>query len=270
MLADQVDDAVLALQRQLGVASGLYGRLWLLKQIMLQKRFARRHIGNAAAVLFVSQADADSFKSFCPDAHTVTIANGVDTDFFAPSADEARPAPAQVVFEGVMGFEPNIDAARYFCADILPLLQRDEPGLRFAIVGRDPSPEVLALAGPGVEVSGYVDDIRPYMHSTAVFVCPMRIGAGIKNKILQAWAMGMAVVSTSEGAMGLPAQDGQNILLRDRPAEFAAAVLSLRHDPALRRRLGQAGRKCVEQAFSWRSKAAEFEQLMHAVAQQRP
>lgn len=273
LLADQVDDAVLMLERQLSVASKLYPRLWLAKQIMLQKQFARRHIANAAAVLFVSEADEASFRKFCPQADTHTIANGVDLEYFAPipaaASTSAKPVQAQLIFEGVMAFGPNIDAARYFCADILPAIQCAEPTVRFSIVGRDPAPEVQALAGPQVEVTGFVTDIRPYLQSAAVFVCPMRMGAGIKNKILQAWAMGMAVVSTPEGAMGLPAVDGKNILLRSKPEEFAQAVLELLHTPTLRERLGSEGRTCVEQHFSWQSKAAEFDALMRQAAAPR-
>ncbi|MGS0754208.1 glycosyltransferase [Roseateles sp. GG27B] len=274
ILADQVDDAVLMLKRQLGIANKLYHRLWLAKQIMLQKQFARQHIANAAAVLFVSEADEASFRKFCPQAKTHTIANGVDLDFFTPIAaatsTQARPGRAQLVFEGVMSFGPNIDAARYFCADILPAIQRAEPNTHFTIVGRDPVPEVLALAGPQVDVTGFVTDIRPYLQSSAVFVCPMRMGAGIKNKILQAWAMGMAVVATPEGAMGLPAVDCENILLRSGPEDFAQATLELLRSPAARARLGSAGRACVEQHFSWQSKAAALDALMQQAAAQRP
>jgi glycosyltransferase involved in cell wall biosynthesis len=282
ILADQVDDAVLALKRQLSVASTLYPRLWLAKQIMLQKQFARQHIANAAAVLFVSEADEASFRRFCPQANTQTIANGVDLEFFTPAAIESSEqatststststaAPPQLIFEGVMSFGPNVDAARYFCADILPAILHAAPETRFSIVGRDPLPEVQALVGPQVEVTGFVTDIRPYLQSSAVFVCPMRMGAGIKNKILQAWAMGMAVVSTPEGAMGLPAIDGENILLRSEPADFAQAALELMQTPNLRERLGRAGRARVEKEFSWASKAVQFEALMRQAAAQRP
>lgn len=268
LLADQVDDAVLPLQRQLSVAPTLYSRLWLYKQVLLQKRFGKLHIANAGAVLFVSQADADSFQRFCPGAKTHTIANGVDLEYFSP-VEPVESGP-QLVFEGVMGFSPNIDAALYLCNDILPAIRRAEPAVRLTIVGRDPAPEVQALAAEHVQVTGRVPDIRPYMKPSSVFVCPMRMGAGIKNKILQAWAMGMAVVSTPEGAMGLPAIDGQNLLLCDSPESFAQATVRLLRDGALRARLGQAGRTCVEREFSWQSKAHEFEALMFEVAQTRP
>ncbi len=267
LLADQVDDTLLALQRQLALAEGAYRRLWLRKQLHLQRRFARRVLAPAPAVLFVSPLDEASFKRACPGARTVTIANGVDENFFRPGL-RTGPAPQrpELVFEGVMKFGPNVDAVQYFVKDILAHIRQQQPDVHFTVVGRDPVPEVQALASPHVEVTGFVDDVRPWLARAQVFVCPMRSGAGIKNKILQAWAMGLAVVSTSEGAHGLDARDGQNMLIRDTPQAFASAVLGLLADPATVQRLGVEGRRMVEQHYAWSSKAAELDALFSRVA----
>ena len=268
LLADQVDDTQLSLQRQLALASGVYPRLWLRKQLFLQRRFARRVLATAPAVLFVSPLDEASFQRVCPGAPTVTIANGVDETYFRPGLHEgSAPRRPELVFEGVMMFDPNVDAVQYFVGDILWRVRQRQGDVHFTVVGRDPVPEVQALASPQVDVTGFVDVIRPWLARAQVFVCPMRSGAGIKNKILQAWAMGLAVVSTSEGAHGLEARDGQNMLIRDTPQDFADAVLGLLTDPAAAQRLGAAGRRMVEQHYAWSSKAAELDALFERLVE---
>ncbi|MEO8029747.1 MAG: glycosyltransferase family 4 protein, partial [Gemmatimonadota bacterium] len=106
-------------------------------------------------------------------------------------------------------------------------------------------------ADPGIELTGYVQDVRPYVHDAGCFIVPLRIGGGTRLKILDAWAMGKAVVSTSIGCEGLRAVDGQNILIRDSPKEFAEAVALVLRDAALRQRLGAAARQTVEETYSW-------------------
>lgn len=270
LLADQVDDAFLGIRRQLALGGSLRRRITLRKQLMLQRQFARRHIANASAVLFVSELDERSFLAACPGAPTVTIANGVDEVYFTPSGVEPagfRGRP-EVVFEGVMCFSPNVDAATYFVSEIFPLLKERIRDVHCSLVGRDPSPTVWALKGEDVEVTGFVEDVRPWLEGAHVFVCPMRSGAGIKNKILQAWAMGKAVVSTPEGAFGLPVEHGKNIMLCSSPAEFAEAAAILIREPSLRSALGAEARKTIESGYSWASKARELECLMERIVVQ--
>jgi glycosyltransferase involved in cell wall biosynthesis len=266
LLADQVDDSFLRMRRELRLASSLYARLWTLKQFALTWAFAFGHLRKAGAVLFVSQADADSFKRVMPTAKTVVVENGVDEDYFSPATTlPSGGAASEIVFEGSMFFAPNIDAARYFVEAILPIVRKAVPQVRFTIVGRNPTREVLALASHGVEVTGSVPDVRPYLQRAQVFVCPMRSGAGIKNKILQAWAMGKAIVSTTAGVGSLKTTEGQNILIRDTAEEFAAAVVGLLRDPAQAARLGEAGRSTIESHYTWAAKSAELEALMEKV-----
>lgn len=269
LLADQVDDSFLRLERDLALAEGAYKRLWLRKQIYLQRQFARQFLQRAAAVLFVSPLDAASFQRVCPAASVVTIANGVDEDYFAPHAvvPKASVAAHELVFEGAMDFEPNVDAAVYLVREILGSIRQRHPDTHLSLVGRSPVDKVRQLASDNVEVTGFVEDIRPWLARADVFVCPMRSGAGIKNKILQAWAMGLTVVSTPEGACGLSARDGENILIRSSSVDFAHAVSGLLVDHEARRRIGSAGRATVEREYSWTSKAAEFESLLASIAE---
>jgi glycosyltransferase involved in cell wall biosynthesis len=269
LLADQVDDSFLALRRALRIANGTYKKLWYLKQIGLQWLFQFQHVRNAESVLFVSEKDARSFQRFLPFTRTVVIENGVDENYFHPTAlqnAKATHATPEIVFEGSMFFAPNIDAACYFVQAVLPLIRRVIPDAGFTIVGRDPPAEVRSLAGNGIIVTGSVPDVRPYLQRGSVFVCPMRSGAGIKNKILQAWAMGKAIVSTSDGVGSLKVSDGKNILIRNTSQSFADAVVELLRNPTLAAEIGAAGRATIEAHYTWSAKAAEMEALMVQVA----
>lgn len=270
LLADQVDDSFLRMQRELRLASTPYTKLWTLKQLALTWLFSFHHLRKAGAVLFVSQADADSFKNLMPFANTSVVENGVDEAYFFPDntspPDQGQEVP-EIVFEGSMFFAPNIDAARYFVEAIFPLIRKELPLARFTIVGRNPTEEVMALAGNGVEVTGSVPDVRPYLQRAGVFVCPMRSGAGIKNKILQAWAMGKAIVSTTEGVGSLKVSEGHNILIRNTPHDFANSVVDLLRNPAKAAQLGDAGRNTIESHYTWDAKARELEALMEQIVQ---
>jgi len=266
LLADQVDDAFLRMRRELKLAPTLYSKLWILKQIFLTWIFSFQHLRNAGAVLFVSQADANSFKAFMPIAKTTVVENGVDETYFCPD-DALRPGEksTEIVFEGSMSFGPNVDAAQYFVDAIFPLVRKEIPQARFTIVGRDPTDSVKALTGNGVEVTGSVPDIRPYLKNAGVFVCPMRSGAGIKNKILQAWSMGKAVVSTAEGVGSLMVSEGNNILVRNAPQAFADAVVDLLMNCEKAAQLGKEGRATILEHYTWAAKAGELETLMEQI-----
>ena len=164
-----------------------------------------------------------------------------------------------------MGFAPNVDAVRYLVSNILPRILETVPSVHLYIVGKDPHPDIMAASGERITVTGFVQDIRPWLIKARVFVCPLQKGAGIKNKILQAWAMGIPVVATTKSVGGLRILDGYNILVRDRPDAFAEAVVSLLHHPRLARSIGMAGRYTVEQHYSWTQAAVHFgDILQHA------
>jgi glycosyltransferase involved in cell wall biosynthesis len=147
----------------------------------------------------------------------------------------------------------------HFIDAILPLLRREVPEVSVTIVGRNPSRQLRdAAATAGVSVTGTVDDVRPYIRRAAVYVVPLRIGGGTRLKIYEALAMAKAVVSTTIGAEGLPLQEGVHILRADDPDAFAGKVLDLLRDPARRRELGTAGRRLMEQEYSWSRVAQDF------------
>ena len=264
LLIDECDHEGLLIRRRMALECNPLRWLKAFKRYQMRLAFERRTFRAADAVLFVSDLDRASFARNCPDIAAHVIANGVDVDFFAPNKEPA--VGLEVVFEGNMSFPPNVDAVVYFVQRILPLIRRRIPEVTFTIIGRDPTHEVERLESPTVTVTGFVEDVRPHLARGRVFVCPMRRGAGIKNKILQAWAMGIPVVSTPEGTGGLKAMDGVNLLLGHSPQAFADAVVDLLTDDVRRAELGAAGRQTVLEHYTWEQRGNELETLMDALA----
>lgn len=257
VVADVMDDGLLEHSRALLRARRPLALLLTLKHLINTARWERRFFPHAARCLFVSQVDARWARSLVPGLPITVVENGVDSDFFQP-LDGTEDFPS-LVFEGNQGFPPNIDAARHLVSDVFPLVRREFPACRVYIVGRDPDRATLALASDRVVVTGRVEDIRPYLDRASVFVCPMRIGAGIKNKILQAWAMAKPVVATPIAVGGLQARHGDNIAIARRAATFAAEVVQLLRDPVRRRELGKRGRDTVLARYTWQEQASRLE-----------
>jgi glycosyltransferase involved in cell wall biosynthesis len=229
-------------------------------------RAERHYLRLANRVLTVSNSDRDYFSEFiAPDKITV-IPTGVDVDFFQPVAGKEQ--PNFLVFTGSMDWRPNEDGILHFVKTILPRIRIQVPNVSLLVVGRHPSPRLLALTKTieGVQVTGKVEDIRAYVHQGSVYIVPLRVGSGTRLKIFEAMAMGKAVVSTSIGAEGLPVQPGRDIVLADTPESFASAVINLLHDPVRRGELGRAARELVEQKYSWESIGKDFESVLVKVA----
>jgi sugar transferase (PEP-CTERM/EpsH1 system associated) len=228
-------------------------------------RAENRYLTLADHVLTVSDADRDFFTRIIEPAKITVIPTGVDLDFFQPAAGQEQ--PHNLVFTGSMDYLPNEDGICYFVEQILPRVRSQLPKVTLTVVGRHPSPRVQRLAAttPGVEVTGGVEDIRPYVQRGSVYVVPLRVGSGTRLKIFEAMAMGKAVVSTTVGAEGLPVQSGKDILLADTPEAFANAVVRLLGDSALRADLGRAARELVVQKHSWASVAQDFESTLETL-----
>lgn len=263
VLADAVDDGVFEWWGKFRHARGAFERMRLFKRVVMNARFERRYFGSAQGVLFVADADARVFQRIAPKTPTYVVHNGVDIEYFRPLGGPQ--AGNSLVFEGNMGFAPNIEAAVFFVREVMPLIKKRHP-VRLTLVGNRPSAEVMSLAGEDVEVTGFVEDIRPLIDRASVFVCPMLTGAGIKNKLLQAWAMAKPVVATAMSTGGLLADDGHNILIANKPEAIADAIIRLLRDPAIATRLGNAARQTVEKHYTWEAKSAELEKAFFAVS----
>lgn len=188
------------------------------------------------ASIFVTDAEADLFRRVAPEVsgRVVAMPNGVDAEFFSPGAGHANPYPAGgpvVAFTGAMDYWPNVDAVVWFVQDILPLLRRSRADLRFYIVGMNPAPAVLALAGPSVVVTGSVPDVRPWIQHAQVVAAPLRIARGIQNKVLEAMAMARPVVVSASSATGLAGEPGHDFEVAATSDEFAARIFGLLADP---------------------------------------
>jgi len=222
------------------------------------RRAEARACRRATLTVAVSEADRDMLAADAPRARVCSIPTGVDTSFFVSNG--ARAAALSLVFTGSMDWYPNEDAALHFAETMLPQIRQEIPGVTLTIVGRKPSPRLrAAMAEAKASVTGTVDDVRPYVAQASVCVVPLRVGGGTRLKIFEALAMGKALVSTTVGAEGLPLVPGEHYLRADEPDEFARAVVSLLHDPARREALGAAGRRLVEERYSWTQVAREFE-----------
>lgn len=260
LLGDLVDDGVLANLREAQRANSIKTALRKLKWAYLNALFERRYYGKCEHCLVVSDVDAKWFHRICPNTPISVIHNGVDEEYFKPMGGQKD--AMNIVFEGNLAFGPNNDGIIYFCKAIFPLIRTYLPDITLTIVGKDPPQEVLSLASDSIEVTGYVDDIRPYLVRASVFVCPLRKGAGIKNKILQAWSMGIPVVATSHSVGGLQAHNGENIIVSDVPGEFSAAVVELINNPDKCLSMGQKARETILNHYTWSQKAQEMESLM--------
>jgi sugar transferase (PEP-CTERM/EpsH1 system associated) len=211
-----------------------------------EKRLARRFDFCTAT----THAEWETLARFAPDTPTDWFPNGVDTDYFAP-ADE-RYDRDTITFVGRMDYYPNQESMFRFCATVLPLLRARRPGLKLQIVGADPSPAVRRLGDlPGVTVTGSVPDVRPYLRSSALMVAPLAIARGTQNKILEAMAMGVPVVTSRVAAGGVDAEDPEHFLAASTPDEYATAIERIAADPTLRRRLAIAGRERMLSHHAW-------------------
>jgi len=263
VVAELVDDMVLTIGRAARKTPWSLERLRLMKYETVHRRYERDCLQRAAVCSVVSDEDAASFRSV--SRVPVRVArNGVDTDFFAPGTEPE--IPGRLVFEGSMSFGPNLLAATFLVEHVMPLVWARRPDASIVLVGRDPPPRLLAMANERVRVTGSVDDVRPFVRQAQIFMCPLLDGAGIKNKLLQAFAMGKAVIATPVSVGGLGAEDGTHLLVRDGASALAEAALGLLDDAALRTRLGEAARALVHGTLTWPIQAAAFEAVLTEAA----
>ena len=216
------------------------------------------------AVACTSDIDAAVFQQHSAEDTIEIIPNGVEVTHYQP--DFSSEAPAHLIYIGSMDWYPNEDAVAFFVDEVLPRIQEKIPEVQFSIVGGNPSVRVQKLAErEGVIVTGRVPEIKPYFAEATVFVVPLRIGSGTRLKILEALAMGKAIVSTSVGAEGLDLKDGEEIFIADEPIAFADAVTRLLTDLSLRRKIGENGRTRVERDYDWRSIGEKLHNLYESL-----
>ena len=215
--------------------------------------------GRADGVYLCSVADQQRLLDDIPGARTMVIPNAADVDFYRPRPTDPQPDGRTVVFFGLMSYMPNIDGATWFIQEIWPRIADANPDARCKIIGGSPSPQLLALAGPRIEFTGFVPDLRPHIAEAAAVIVPLRVGGGTRLKIVEAMAMGKAMVSTTLGAEGIDAVPGRDILIEDQPDAFADAVIRLLAEPDLAARIGNSARQLSEARYAWSAAAKALE-----------
>lgn len=231
--------------------SSRYVARYLYHQADLVERVEAEWAPRVAMNVMMSEVDAERLKALAPGARTMVAPNGVDTAAMVPDQD-ATVDPHRIVFLGPTYMFPNRDGLEYFFGEIWDQIRAKVPDATISLIGKNgPADHQRYAAIPGVTPMGYVPDIRPGFARAACSIVPLRVGGGTRLKILDAWALGKAVVSTSVGCEGLDARNGQNILIADEPVTFADAVIAVLQDASLRRQLEQDARRTVVQRYSW-------------------
>lgn len=244
--------------------SGTAARMYVRSQTRKLLQYEREQAGQFSLNIAVSDADAATLRSICPGARTAVIPNGVDTNYFTARTGEETPA---LIYTGGMNMFANRDAVEWFLDAIWPRIKAAVPAVRFFAVGQRPSARVLqaVASDPSIEAPGFVDDVRPWVAKSAVYVVPLRVGGGTRLKMVDAMAQGKAIVATSLGAEGIDGENGRHFLLADEPEQFAQTVVRLLGDAEERRRLGRAARERAEQRYAWpilgQQLAAHYEEV---------
>jgi sugar transferase (PEP-CTERM/EpsH1 system associated) len=205
------------------------------------------------STLVCSDRDAKAFRGLCPDGRYEVVPNGVDTDYFYPGGTSEE-QPNTLVFTGAMSYWPNEQGALHFCNDVMPILRALGVAVKVYFVGKNPSRRIRSLHdGATVIVTGAVDDVRPFVRRSQAVIVPLLHGGGTRLKILEAFAMGKAVISTAVGAEGIPATHGHEILIADDAQSFANQVARVITDSSLRNRIARTGLELARSKFDWQS-----------------
>jgi glycosyltransferase involved in cell wall biosynthesis len=248
------------LERRAEREAGAARRWYLRREAGKFERLERARCPGVGINLVVSELDGERLRALAPGSRTAIVENGVDPEYFRRSDSEIGPSN-RLVFSGTMGWYPNHDAMEYFLREIWPRLTTEDREFQLTIIGKQPRPELqrMVQADTRVELTGTVDDVRPWLHRAGIYVCPMRDGGGTRLKVLDALASGLPLVASTMSVEGLALEPNRHYLAADTPADFAAAVLRLRHDPALRSRLAREGPLVVRGRYAWEAIGARLE-----------
>ncbi len=248
-------------------------RVYAWRTANLLERAEKQFLANCDVHTVTSERERIWLQALDPAAEIHVIPNGVDVQYFSPQEWDPAAPRTNLVFAGSMDYSANIDAVLWFSKNIWPELSRQHPALSFTVVGRDPSPDVRALAqdpahGNRITITGTVPDVRPYYSGALATVVPLRIGSGTRLKILEAMAARIPVISTRLGAEGLDVEDGTHLLLADSPSEMITAVSRLAASPQLWQRLSRSARELVSRSYDWSSLAENLYRI-HCTALER-
>ena len=242
----------LRFKRELQLSQWGKRRLVLLGNHLFFRAWEKEALRQFDGIITVSDLERTWVQLHAPRATVELVPNGVDTEYFSPACPIPPESNPYIVFTGAMDYPPNVDAVRWFCNEILPMLQRNIPHIGLKIVGKNPHQQILELGNlKGVHVTGTVADIRSYVAGALALVVPLRSGGGTRLKILEAMAMERPVISTTVGAEGLEITPGADILIADDAEQFVDQVQLLVRSPETSKRLGSEGRRLVIEKYDW-------------------
>jgi polysaccharide biosynthesis protein PslH len=231
--------------------------------------YERRIARAFSHALVHTDTERRDFERLFPGIPVSMVGNGVDLEHFRSAGAAKR--PASIVFTGVMDYRPNVDAVRWFCDEILPIVRREIREASFVICGNRPIPAVRRLAKrPGVIVTGRVPDTRPYLDQAEIFVAPLRMARGIQNKVLEALAMGLPCVVSLAAWNGTVIPRGEGIVATDNPREFAEHVVHLLRDRNWRREMARKARAAAEANYRWGAQMIHLDRVLAAVTEPIP
>lgn len=261
-LLDSCDSYALNLGRRVKLDKGLSWPLLVIEtnRVKVYEVEIAKHFDS---VTMVSPLDMNCLRSVDPNIPLSVVPMGVDLDYYQPNDEEYEP---NLLFTGTIKYFPNRDAILYFYNEIFPIIKNAVPDVKFYVVGNLPPKNIIKLEANGdIIVTGRVEDVRPYFHKSAVFVCPLRSGSGMQAKILESMAMGVPVVTSSMGIQALEASVGKDILVADDPKKFAESVINLLKDKDLRNNISNNGRKLVEEKYGWKSIVDRFNKIYEKI-----
>jgi len=246
--------------------TNIFKKIFILSQWKRISAFEAQYLQKFTTCIAVSDRDANYLRKNYGVYNVEIVPNGVDIDYFHPTS--IRFKKYNIVFTGSMDWRPNQDAIKFFLKNIWHLVLKEVPSATFTVVGRNPPQWLYKLANryKGVELTGTVNDVRPYINRAHLFVVPLRIGGGSRLKILEAMASGKAVISTVIGAEGLEVKHGENIFLEDSPYGFAKRIIQLFKNDIIRKKLEKKGRELVEKNYNWEILANKMDKIWRKVA----
>jgi sugar transferase (PEP-CTERM/EpsH1 system associated) len=254
--------------RQYAERSGMPRKAVYALEHRLLRSYEARLVGTFDRCVIISPREREVLARFTDPASVDVVTNGVDTDWLARRGN--RPRTADLVFVGALDYFANAEGIVTFASEAFPEILRRLPAARLRVVGRKPGPGVRALGErEGVDVVGEVDDMRPELWRSAIAVVPLRIAQGLQNKVLEAMAAGIPVVSSAAAVRGVEGREGEHFLVADSPAEWAGAVEGLVQDPARAEELAANALALVRERYSWDRKAAEYEAVLEAAVAAR-
>jgi len=232
------------------------------------RKLRREELGSyrrADGVCLCSAVDERRLLDQVSEVRTAVVPNAADVEYYQPRPADPQADGRTVLYFGLLSTVPNIDGVTHFVRDIWPRIAHAHPETRCKIIGGRPPPSLLALAGPRIELTGFVPDLRPHLAAAAAVVAPLRQGGGTRLKIVEAMAMGKAIVSTTLGAEGIEAVRNRDILIEDDPSAFADAVNRLLTEPDLAARIGCSARQIAVERYSWSGAARALEDLYRRI-----